>query len=64
MIGAALHWLNVELWSPMWPNMFAPSLISLAAIGVSHVLHRKHADARHEDLKQHVTATAAPKEPS
>ena len=25
-----IHWLDVELWGPMWPNMFAPSAITLA----------------------------------
>jgi hypothetical protein len=51
------HWLNVEIWGPMWPNMFAPSAITLAAIAVSHVKRSRQARRHHEDLKAHVTAT-------
>lgn len=53
-----IHWLNVELWSPMWPNMFAPSAITLAAVLVSHVKAARQRERHHEDMKQHVTATA------
>lgn len=64
-----LHWLNVEFWGPMWPNVFSPNVWTIAAI----VLHlaltlvqrerqhhdgEKRADERHEDMKQHVTDTA------
>jgi len=54
-MSAVLHWLNVELWSPMWPNMFAPSAITLAAIGVSHVKAGRQRRRDHEDMKRHVT---------
>jgi hypothetical protein len=57
-----LHWLNTELWGPMWPNMFAPSLLTLPAIAVSHVKAARQRERHHQDMKQHVTATAAPKE--
>jgi hypothetical protein len=53
-----LHWLNTELWAPMWPNMFAPSVITLAAVVVSHVKARRQRDRHQQDLKKHVTATA------
>ena len=52
-----LHWLNVELWQPMWPNMFAPSMITLAAVAVSHVKAARQRQRHHEELKQHVTDT-------
>lgn len=50
-----IHWLNTELWGPMWPNMFAPSMITLAAVVISHVRQHRHHERRHEELKQHVT---------
>jgi hypothetical protein len=50
-----LHWLNVELWSPMWPNMFAPSLITLPVVIGSHIRASRQRRANHEDMKQHVT---------
>lgn len=52
-----LHWLNVHLWGPMWPNMFAPSAITLAAVAVSHIKARRQRERHHEDMKQHVTAS-------
>lgn len=63
-----VHWLNVELWSPMWPNVFSPNVWTLVGLAL-HLLatllqrERQHreaeqrADERHEDLKQHVTDT-------
>lgn len=51
MMHSILHWLNVELWGPMWPNMFAPSVISLAAIGVSHWRQVRE----HRKTREHVT---------
>jgi len=56
-----LHWLNVHLWGPMWPNMFAPSMITLGAVAVSHVRAHRQRQRHHEEMKQHVTATAAAK---
>jgi len=32
-----LHWLNTELWGPLWPNVFAPSVWVLPAVVISHV---------------------------
>lgn len=48
-----MTWLKM-LWDAMWPNMFAPSAITLAAVAVSHVRHRAQADKRHRELKAHV----------
>ena len=53
------HWLDIELWGPMWPNMFAPSLITLAAVAVSHFKRSRQAERHHRDLKAHITAAAA-----
>lgn len=44
-----LHWLRVELWAPLWPNMVAPSAWTLAGLGASHwhthrVLRRHRAE--------------------
>jgi hypothetical protein len=50
-----LHWVNVEIWGPMWPNMFAPSLITIAAVAVSHVRASRQRRRDKEDLKKHVT---------
>jgi hypothetical protein len=52
------HWLNVHLWAPMWPNMLAPSLVTLAWVGFLHVRAKVHLARHHEALKQHITATA------
>jgi hypothetical protein len=50
-----LHWLNTELWSPLWPNMVAPSLWVLPAVVISHVKSARQRERHHEDMKQHVT---------
>lgn len=57
-MSAIRHWLDVELWGPMWPNMFAPSVITLLAVIVSHVKAHRQRERHHEELKQHVTAAA------
>lgn len=45
---SVLHWLNTELWGPMWPNIFAPSAITLAAILLAHVRTRMHIRTTHQ----------------
>jgi hypothetical protein len=50
------HWLNTELWGPIWPNTIAPSAWTLAAVIVSHVKAARQRERHHEDMKQHVTA--------
>jgi hypothetical protein len=54
-VTGVLAWLDRDLWQPMWPNMFAPSVITLAAIVISHVRRSRQARRHHEDLKAHVT---------
>jgi hypothetical protein len=49
-MDAFWHWLNVELWGPMWPNMFAPSVITLAWMGILHVRVKVHLRRHHEAL--------------
>lgn len=49
------HWLNVEVWGPMWPNMFAPSIITLAWVGILHLRTKVHLRRHHEELKRHIT---------
>lgn len=72
-MSAFLHWLNVELWSPMWPNIFSPNIWTLVAL-VLHLLitviqrarqhheSEKRADERHEELKAHVTGALGERE--
>lgn len=55
------HWLNVHLWAPMWPNMFAPSVFTVAAVVLSHIRGYRQRERQHEDMKRHVTATAGAK---
>jgi len=50
-----LHWLNVEIWGPMWPNVFAPSIFTLIAVILAHIKTHRHQKKQHEDLKRHVT---------
>lgn len=61
-MSAVLHWLNVELWSPMWPNMFAPSLVTIPVVIVGHVKAARQRRRLHDDMKRHVTDTASESE--
>ena len=58
MIHHFLHRLDTELWGPMWPNMFAPSLITLPVVIIGHVRASRQRQRNHEDMKQHVTKQA------
>jgi uncharacterized membrane protein len=49
-----IAWLKT-LWDAMWPNMFAPSAITLAAIGVSHARTRLHIKSNHQSVQAQVT---------
>lgn len=60
------HWLNVELWGPMWPNMFAPSAFTLTGLIVSHIKRARQAERHHQaqteqnerhhqELKDHIS---------
>lgn len=50
-----MHWA-AHLWQAMWPNAFAPSAFSLAAIGASHWRQMR----QHRKTRAHVTRTASP----
>lgn len=63
MINHFLHWLNVELWGPMWPNMFAPSLITIPVVVAAHVKASRQRQRNHDDMKAHVTSTAGGEAP-
>lgn len=52
-----LHWLNVEVWSPLWPNTVAPSVWTLLAVAASHVKAARQRERHHEELKKQVTDT-------
>jgi hypothetical protein len=39
----------------MWPNIFAPSASTLAAVVISHIKAARQRQRHHEDMKQHVT---------
>jgi len=59
---AGRHWLDVHVWGPMWPNIFAPSASTLAAVVIAHIRTKVHLARHHEELKAHVTAQLAGKE--
>lgn len=48
-----------SLWDSLWPNTVAPSAWTLLAVAVGHVRAARQRERHHQDLKQHVTATAA-----
>lgn len=43
-----------NLWSSLWPNIFAPSVWTLTGIGVSHIALRLHHNRKIEELKRHL----------
>ena len=45
------------LWSALWPNIVAPSLWTVLAVAVAHWRARVRADARHRELRRHITDT-------
>ena len=51
------HWINVELWGPMWPNIFAPSALTLAAVIITHVRSWRQKERHQQELKDHITTT-------
>jgi hypothetical protein len=44
------HWVIVDLWDNMWSNIMAPSAITLAAIGISHLRLKIHQRKLHEEM--------------
>ena len=56
-----LHWLNTELWGPLWPNVMAPSAWTLAAVIGTHLRAARQRERQHREMKEHVAALAAAK---
>lgn len=50
------HWL-AALWGALWPNVFAPSLWTILAVGAAHVRASRQRARQHADMKKHVTDT-------
>ena len=57
-----LHWLNTELWGPLWPNMIAPSVWTLLAVIGTHLRATRQRERQHREMKDHVAALAAESE--
>lgn len=51
-----IHWLNQDVWGPMWPNIFAPSVFTLLGIVVSHLKLKLHHEKEIATLKAHLDA--------
>ncbi len=49
--------LLVGWWGQVWPNLAASVIWATPAFITHHVLLRRHADRRHEDLKNHIAQT-------
>lgn len=43
-----------HLWAAMWPNVFAPSAWTIAAVGVSHLLHHRRQTRHHGEMLAHI----------
>jgi len=48
------HWLNTELWGPVWPNLAASAFCSATV----YIRLRIEQAKRHEDMKRHVEAVS------
>jgi hypothetical protein len=49
-------------WNDLWPNTVAPSLWTLAGLGLSHWRTRVHLRKQHDALKRHLTDTITEKQ--
>lgn len=52
---SVLHWVNTDLWGPMWPNVFSPNVWTVVAVLCHLVATLAQQRRNHEDMKQHVT---------
>ena len=50
--------LIAEWWSALWPNVFAISVWTILLFIWHHRNLKKHINIKHEELKEHVTASA------
>lgn len=56
-IAALVYWWD-DYWSQyVATNMLPPSVWTLVGLAVSHLLHERKQDERHDDMKLHVTAS-------
>jgi hypothetical protein len=53
MMAFLNHWLLGDLWSPMWPNIFAPSAFSIGAVALSHLRLRAHVSRQARQTRAH-----------
>lgn len=54
-MAALVYWWD-DYWSQyVAQNMLPPSVWTLVGLAVSHLLHERKQDERHDDMKQHVT---------
>jgi hypothetical protein len=59
-----LHWLNTELWGPMWPNIFSPNVWTIAAILIHLLVTLAQRERHHREMKKLVAPVAAAKSTS
>lgn len=45
-----------RVWADVWANFLTPSVWTLLAITISHMLHRKAIATHMDDLRTHITA--------
>lgn len=57
------HWLYIEAWQPMWPNIFAPSFFTLLGVLLSHIKMHRHVSNKHAELRAHVNDLMDPNTP-
>ena len=49
--------LIAEYWAQLWPNVFAISVWTVILFIWHHFSMKKHITAKHEELKEHITAS-------
>lgn len=54
-MGAIIAWLNRDIWGPMWPNVFAPSVFTVLGIAISHVRLKAHHERKLNELHDKLT---------
>lgn len=51
MTGFLHHWVWIDYWIPVWPNLAASPTVA-AYVAVSHVVRERAARRRHTELMQ------------
>jgi hypothetical protein len=52
-----------RLWSGIWANLLTPSIWTILAVTVSHMLHRKAIATHMDQLRDHITRLHRPGPP-